>query len=255
MRIALVTLAFIAVRSAAQDTPGGFKDLEAALAINDVQLQQMQQTCPSVIIAPTRPPQELPHAVYATGTMTSNSIANSPFNPQRIAERRMERTECVSKFLNDAQRAKVKEIAGTMYRWNEASTAFTLGLIRREQWPFGPQCPSAADTSNFPITEAQRRLLSQPGEPIQSLRAQIAEDRKNAYLLWSAGRSTKDLWAKIAQEEAEVSRVWRELGLSLLDDAQKQRLASLETRLQLASEALAAGVIACPWCGGEPLCQ
>jgi hypothetical protein len=255
MRIALVTLAFIAVQSAAQDTTGGFKELEAELGINDAQLQQMQQACPAVIIAPERPPQGLSRAAYDTGVMTANSFANSPFNPQRIAERRMERTGCANKFLNDAQRAKVKEIAGTMYRWNEASTAFTLGLIQLEQWPFGEQCPSAADTSNFPITEAQRRLLSQPREPIQSLRAQIAEDRKNAYLLANAARSTKDLWAKIAQEEGEVGRVWRELGLSLLDDAQKQRLVSLETSLQLASEALAAGVIACPWCGGEPLCH
>ncbi len=127
--------------------------------------------------------------------------------------------------LDDSQRAKLVEIRRVFDRWDAAAMTIEFGLIDQEQWPGGTLCDfypirAYAFTAELGLSDGQSRQLEELKE------------------------TTRAAGAKPPHGAART----------VLDEAQRAKLAAFEGELQLASEAIALGLIPRP-ARGEILCH
>ncbi len=219
-----------------QESQRSFDALKQALALSDSQLLQLQKNRPAGRINPGL---------------------------------REEAARLQSEILDDSQKTTLAAVARVLDRWEAASLAIDLGLIREEQWPGSTLClhyPIEAYASN-PYTSEIGLIPSQIEQFRQTQRdvnkplwAQVREKAMQRSELLASGisadsHSIVELGSDINKLQAQISAKPRhDLAMAVLQPIQKAKLAAFENELQLAQEAIELGLIPAPL-KGEVLCR
>jgi hypothetical protein len=163
--------------------------------------------------------------------------------------------------MDDSNKAKLSDIAKTLDRSGAASLAIDLGLLGQEQWPGGadsvchrPLQSYSGRPLEFGMTESQihqlleiRRVAGFPLWP------QVREKAMQRQALLDSGVSADSpavvqLGLDSDRLQKQISaRPSRDVVMSLLDSAQKAKLAEFEKELELLRQAVELGLIFDPW--------
>jgi hypothetical protein len=163
--------------------------------------------------------------------------------------------------MDDSHKAKLSEIAKTLERSGAASMAIDLGLLRQEQWPGGadsvchrPYYAYSGRPLEFGMTESQIQQLLEirrvAGFPLWP---QVREKAMQRQALLDSGVSADS--PAVVQLGLDSDRLQRQISarpsrdvvMSLLDSAQKAKLAEFEKELELLRQAVELGLIFDPW--------
>jgi hypothetical protein len=226
----------------------GQQALKDALGLTESQIWLLEQKKP----APVAPP-----GIAAAG--------RRPGIPGNFADARPYKASLDealhNPILDASQQTKLAEIVKVLDRSAMASEAIAAGLIQEEQWPGQALCPVQlrSHSPDLDLSESQLSLLAElrraAEAPIfEQLRviAMHRDELLKSYAADSPEVKTTDN-SKLYQQLVAI-RHQRDLAFSVLDDAQKSKLAAFENDLKLTYEAMHLKLI--PYIAkGEVLCQ
>jgi hypothetical protein len=243
-----------------QESERRYEALKQALRLSDAQMFQLQQMslAPIVLPAPTASP-------GVTGIYQPAPAARSPL--AAINQRTRSADSLQVRILDDSQRTKLAAIEKVLDRWQAATLAIGLGLIREQQWPGGTALCLPNAIRAYASYAAELGLTPSQIEQFEQIRrdasaplwAQVREKVMQRSDLLNSGvgadsPAAVQLGSDIDKLQAQVSaRPQHDLALAMLDATQKAKLAAFETELQAVSEAIELRLIPAP-VGGEPLC-
>jgi hypothetical protein len=217
-------LAAMSTSLAAQGPDSQYDALKNALALSDVQIAQCRQN---------------------SATPTAYHAWDRPLLP-------------AAHVLNDAQRAKLAEIAKVLGRFQTSAGAVVMGLIPASDWPTGWPCVSpdsriAVYAKEYDLTDDQVNRLEQLQHDVRQQAVDgLMEIGRRAWKLWASGAQTPSDTAALLEETARLVKQRdeagppRDLALAVLNDAQMAKLAAFRHDLELAREALELHLIQLP---------
>lgn len=236
-----LALLSIALSPQGQASAGDYTALRQALALSDIQMQQILSARPGVLKA---------NVWGMSGAM-------------RMGKPYWEGAESSGAgILDESQQARLPEIAKVLQRHNAASGAIVLGLISAQQWPGPSLCfyPVHYYQSEFRLSTSQvGQFMHLEAIARDSRVAQIREMDARRLQLLASGLSAdspevRQLALDVGGLRSQVARPPRDQARALLNNEQRAMLADFERALELAKEAIELGLIPDPP-KGEVLCH